>query len=361
MKVGIIGFTNLYGMPYLNVYASILKKENIDFEVVYWNRDSQAEPSDFKVIAFNKRMVPNSSKSSKIINYALYSNFIKSVVKKNKYDFLVILTTVPAVFLSLFLREFKNRYIVDIRDYSFEHVRFFKALMDLSLKNSAFNVISSPGFYELVKEKFRSKTYLCNNISYDLNKHTGNKTTTLGKAKVVIGFVGAIRYYDECVKLIEEIRNDSRFEFSFYGGGLVGERLALYCKSNNINNVFFNGRFTPSQKAEIYSNIDIIFNLYGNKTKGVKLALSNRFYDAAWYRKPILVNENTFMSKYSTGISYTVIDNELELGNKIWNWYQTINWDDFNIRSEQIIQNAVGENKQFEEKLLSLVLKESNT
>lgn len=362
MRVGIIGFTNLYGMPYLNIYTSLFKKMNIDYDVIYWNRDGQTEQSSFNVYIYDKPMEVNCSTRAKILNYMKFTSFVKKVVKKEKYDFLIILTTVPAVFLSLFLRNYAGRYVVDIRDYSYEHIRLFKGLMDFALKNSLFNVISSPGFMELVKNEVKSKTYLCHNISFDLTKpNTNNRKLSIDKTKLVIGFVGAVRYYDECVKLIDEIKNDSRYDFKFYGSGVVRDKLELYCKKNFINNVYFFGKFTPSQKPDIYSGIDIIYNLYGNKTKGVELALSNRFYDAAWYDKPLLVNEKTLMSRYSTGISYVVEDNESQLANKLWNWYFAIDWEEFYQRSGQIIDNALFDNKVMEDKLLNSILKENKT
>ena len=46
--IGIIGFANLRIMQYLKKYTDILDAENIEYEVVYWNRDGEKETVDFK-------------------------------------------------------------------------------------------------------------------------------------------------------------------------------------------------------------------------------------------------------------------------------------------------------------------------
>lgn len=66
------------------------------------------------------------------------------------------------------------------------------------------------------------------------------------------------------------------------------------------------GPFMPKDKPEIYKNSDLIFNCYGNDRLLVKYAISNKYYDGAIYRKPLLVSPNTSMAELSGDCAFAL-------------------------------------------------------
>ena len=48
MRMGIVGFCNLNIMQYLYKYTNILDEENVEYDVIYWNRLGIEEEVNFK-------------------------------------------------------------------------------------------------------------------------------------------------------------------------------------------------------------------------------------------------------------------------------------------------------------------------
>lgn len=149
MKVGVIGFSNLRYMPYFNVYESFLKENRIDFDLIYWDRKNMNEKSNNNTIVYRKEMSDDSDKIWKLKQMYGFFKFCEKVIKEKKYDFLIILTTLPALFLSKFLKKkYKDRFILDIRDYTYEKYSFYKKMLGKVVHVSKMTVISSPSFFE---------------------------------------------------------------------------------------------------------------------------------------------------------------------------------------------------------------------
>lgn len=63
------------------------------------------------------------------------------------------------------------------------------------------------------------------------------------------------------------------------------------------NNVFYHGRFkNPNDLPKIYENIDILLCTYDYRIDNVRYAEPNKLYEAIYFRKPIIVSSNTFLS-----------------------------------------------------------------
>lgn len=346
MKVGIIGMSNLCLMPYLFTYTDFLQKKQIKFEVIYWNRKNLSETCEFSCYEFQSPMQDFSLKIGKLKDILTYIRFVKKRIKMANYDFVIILTSLPAVLLQGFLhKHYRKKYLVDIRDYTYEHIYFYKKLFQKVLANSALNVISSPGFIEFLPLK---QAVLCHNLSFSKE---GNrfvrKNQQRNRIPLRISYVGFIAYYDQCLSFINVIANDARFEFHFYGLGEFNSALKKYCLDNHIANVFFHGHYNPEEKENIYGNTDIIFNVYGNGTNLFKYALSNKFYEAAWYDIPILVSDGTDMRNLSKSLSFPVDCSAFGAADKIYQWYNTIDWQVLANDAQAIMNEALRDNEAF--------------
>ena len=191
----------------------------------------------------------------------------------------------------------------------------------------------------------------CHNMAYE---SPSSLSFCQNDEPINLGFVGVIRYADECERILKAIENDSRIMFHFYGDGEDECRLKSFCKENGIENVLFHGRFLPHEKDQIYSQIDIIYNCYGNTTNNVKYALSNKYYDALYYKKPILVNNNTSMADYSGILGYKVEEYDT-LADRLLQWYQTLNVEDINTFCDKKIIKYISENEMFSMTLMQKI------
>lgn len=353
MKACIIAFANLRVTPYINNYIELMKKNNIEFDIILWNREGtkEKEIEGCTIYSYDKKQDETRNLLVKVIPMLSYGEFVKKVLRRNKYDSVIVLSSLPGVLLESYLtKKYKKRYILDIRDYSYEHIKWYYNKMDSLMKNSALNVISSEAFMNFLPKRDYKVIHNCTFDKIPKNTFKKNDGT------LKIEFVGVIRYFNECKKLLDKIKNNDRFIFSFHGSGSDAEKIENYCMEQDIKNAQFHGRFSPSEKADIIENSDLIFNAYGNDRIEIKYALSNKYYDSIYYKKPIIVNPDTTMAEMSKGVSFEC-DYEGDTASKISSWYENIDEEEFNRVCESYLEKAIKENKETEEEILNVLSK----
>ncbi|ABX81652.1 sugar transferase [Acholeplasma laidlawii] len=298
-KIVIITVNNLYLTPYINNYT---KHIATDFDIIYWNRDEITESSSAKnVFGFIGYINPKQSKLKKIVMYLKFRKYVKKILKSNKYEKIIFLNTMSAVLIG---KNVGAKYIVDIRDYTFEHNIFFYNIEKKVIKGSELSVISSEGYRKFLPKHEYILVHNSQQLE-DLPKKTNDKGKLTEIRPIIISFVGLIRFFEISKKIIIELKNDPRFKLNFIGKG--SEMLRQFCISENVTNVQLISKFESNETMRYFEECDIVYNLYGNDNPSVIYALSNKLYYAAFLNKPILVNPNTFMYdisfKYHMGIS----------------------------------------------------------
>ena len=113
MKIALICPSNMLYMPYVDNYTKILDEINVDYSVINWDRFKIEKDSEFTY------------RDSKIgyqrgfLDYFKYSRFVLNILEKNKYDKVVVFGIQLVFFLKRHLiREYSNKYIIDIRDHN---------------------------------------------------------------------------------------------------------------------------------------------------------------------------------------------------------------------------------------------------
>lgn len=342
MKVAIIAFANIRLTPYLKNYTDILDKNKISYEIIYWDRKNEDESlMGIRTHRFSTPMDDMLPKYIKLFYMKKYAYYAIKTIKNEQYSQVIVLTTLLGYLMSNFLiSHYQGKYIIDIRDYSYEHITFYYKKIGKILNHSLLNVISSPGFKEFLPNE---ETVICHNMVFTQSKYFFENHTN----PLRIAFVGIVRYGNECEKFLKAIANDERIVFTFYGDGEDEDRLKKFCQKNEINNVHFSGKYFPNEKNDIYKNIDIIYNCYGNETAEVKYALSNKYYDSLYYRKPILVNSNTCMEMYARGLCFSVDNYNNILVDNIVEWYDRLDASEVMKLCEKRLETAVSENEKF--------------
>ena len=358
MKIGIITFSDRNNMPYLKYYEDIIQKANIAYECVFWDRFANSKTTKKgNEYTLHIKCLPGANKIGKIWPMIKYKYIVEKIIKKEQYTYLIILTTLPGVLLNkILLKQFKNKYIFDIRDYTYEKYGFYKKIVDKLIDKSYFTAISSKGFMKFLNAS--TKIIPCHNISnaeYVVNDSEDIKN----KQQITIGFLGGIRYFKENCKLIEIVANNSKYRLIYVGKKYADCDLESYCKSKKIKNVFFKGTFKNDEKPAIYKKIDLINAIYGNESLEVTTALPNKLYDGILFKKPIVVSNGTFLGKIveenNIGLNLDLNENNIE--KKIEQYISSFNKNDFTKSCQNLLLETSNEQNYFCKKIEDFVLK----
>lgn len=320
MKVLIIGFFSKTYMPYMERYEKIFKENNINYDIITFDRDSTGKPEQ-QGNTYLFKHTTGINKLELLILSLKYRSMILKLMKKNKYDKLVVLTTMPGILIYNTLKKYKNKYIFDYRDYTYEKISVYKKTVDKIIKNSYCTLMSSKGYMKYFENK--DKIIITHNISNE-NDLEEKAVNLKSKPKLNIGFLGYVRYFDVNSKLIDAFKNSERISFTYIGLPFQDCDLEGFCKKNQINNVKFMGRYENSDKAKFYKDIDIINSIYSLNSAEVQPAIPNRLYDAALFKKPIIVAKGTYLAQivkeYGLGLEIDVYkDNIVEVIEKYIN------------------------------------------
>lgn len=357
IKVGMVMFQNMRYAPFLNMYKQLLESiDGVSYDIIYYDRDKALKETKDKhhiAIKWHGKGTLSASKFERCLNFVFYTLDVKKVLKSKRYDFLIVLTTFPAVLLSSTLvKKYNNRYIVDVRDYTHEGFKPYYNIEKKVLKNAALRIVSSPGFVNFLPS---GHYYCCHNYdSYMI------KRPDFSKAKgrpIIISYIGTISYKALCKKLIDLVAKDNRFEFHFYGNEADGTQIRDYIHIINNNRIRFMGPFVPSDKPEIYRRSDLVFNCYGNDSTLVKYAISNKYYDGAVFRKPLLVSPKTSMQDMSGEFAFSLDVKRTVSLNALFDWYQDISVEKYEKYTDTVLKKAQSDNDRIKKIIRKTVCK----
>ena len=312
MKVGIICFWDREATPYLAKYEKAVELAGLDYEILFWNRSGKKHNTDNKELEITLPL--RRGIIGKLVGFYRWRKEVRKKLKERRYEYLIVLTTYPAVLLFReLLGEYSGRYIFDIRDYSMERNFVFKSIVSRIIDSSGLTAFSSKGFRRWLPSS--SKLVLNHNITGDcLNKR--NQAPCFCKEQIKFSFVGNIRLDKQTKSLLITLSKSSRFVMEFVGRILPECDILEICSVNNIKNVIFKGAFKSSDKPAIYSSIDLINAVYANDADKVRYAdstpLPNRVYDAAIFKRPIVASKGTYLAElieqFSLGFSLNGFD-----------------------------------------------------
>ncbi|RLQ94812.1 glycosyltransferase family protein [Falsibacillus albus] len=338
-KIALIGDSSMLYMPYVSNYEKVLVDNNADYSIINWDR--------FQMENFDKE---NKYRDQKIghrrnfIDYYKYSRFVIKKLSKTKYDKVIVFGIPLSFFLKGFLlKNYKRRYIIDIRDYH----KILKVFNTSKLiENSLFTVISSPKY----------KEWLPKNDRYEINYNTKIKNKESLKPAIVnykkntfnISYIGATRDYDINTEFIKNLKNKEKYNIYFHGEGDINKDIKNYLITNNIKNVKLTGRYYREDEDKLYHTSDLINVLRYNDGINNKTALPNRLYNTVLHGKPMLAFKGTFLAEiindYNLGL---VVESFDEIDKDIENYFKGFNIDEYNLGRCNLIQDIIRENHKF--------------
>ena len=311
MKIALVLAGNIWFAPYLSIYTKMLDEWKISYEIISWNRDGN-DPN-IGIQYGEKLNVKNGG--ADLLSYWKYLSFVKKKILQNRYSKLIVFGPQIGILLHSFLRKYYNgRYILDYRDLSIEQKFYLQGVFKSLLKHSYANVISSPGF----------KKYLPSNVQYYISHNfdaslvecvlESKSYSYKWKAPDVVDVltIGGIRDYSSNIEIIKSLANNSNFMLRFIGKGHAADLSQQYTIKYAIQNVSFEG-FYSKEKEGTYIEKCTFLNVFYPTVKTHSTALSNRFYNALIYKKPMIVTSNStqgdLVDNYQLGISIVNTDN----------------------------------------------------
>jgi succinoglycan biosynthesis protein ExoL len=206
----------------------------------------------------------------------------------------------------------KNDYIYEISDIVYTYFNnkliriLFKKIDQWLIKKSYLTVLTSAGFSEFL---FSSNTPT--NMIIQPNKvdakfnYISDSCTRIVSNKLVFAFVGSFRYPNTIFRFARIIGEMFlNHEFYFFGDSEYTNDVIDIAKK--YKNVFYMGPYrSPDDLFTIYSQIDIIVACYDTVKLNERIAEPNKFYEALFFKKPIIVSANTYLAsqvrKYECG------------------------------------------------------------
>lgn len=349
MKILIAGFTKIKYMPYINFYLENIDKKNNDVHIVYWNRDLKEEDKSFlgENITFHEfkcYQEDDVKKITKIKSFNKYRKYVNSLIENEKFDFIIVLHTLPGVLIcDTLFNKYKNNYILDYRDFTYEFFAPFRSIIHKLVKRSALTYVSSDAYRKYLPTTETEKILTSHNLLMDAVNHKFNiKKSKKKLQKVRIAFWGFIRDENLNMEIINKVSKDKRFELHYYGRE---QRIALnlknYVSDNKIKNVYFHGEYTPVQRYEFAKSTDVIHNVYNNQNS--MMSMGNKYYDGIIFRIPQLCMENSYMGKRveqcGVGIMTDPFDNNFL--DKVYDYILNLNTKDFVNNCEQELDRII--------------------
>lgn len=351
MKIAIIGATNIRHMSLISHYLENVDLENNQVDIIHTDKYNIEEFVNGITNHYKYPVNINSTWSfaKKAINYYKFKPFAIKILKKNNYDFVIVWGSYTGqLFKNFLIKNFKERYILNVRDYFYEKNCVIFERMAQLVKYSYMTTISSEGFLEFLPESHKYQIIYSYNSKIINQAHT-NKEIIFNQP-LKISFIGNVRFLEANKNILDELKNDSRYLLQFYGTG--SEELEKFAKENCIKNVKFHGGFDIKDTYKFLDDTDVINNLFGNKDIALDTALSIRMYYALFLNKPILTSKGTFTASQANEFGLGIeIDRLSEIRNQIVKYFNRVNNVQINERRSIYISNVLNQNELFYQKL----------
>ena len=346
MRVGLVLPCNIWFAPFLKIYTRALDELNIEYDTISWNRDGKENNYGLQ-FEFSQEYVTK-NRFVKIIPYIKYTSFVKKIVKKNKYDRLIVFTSQNAIFMHRFLRKhYKGKYIVDYRDHSIEQKSILKSTFKSVLDNCYATFVSSPGFIKDLPAGY--KYYISHNFNINevRNALNNDEIVPFKKEPLNILTIGGIRNFSSNTEVVKALANKENVKMSFVGKGPASGPIGQYANENGIKNTEIIGYYDKEDEPAYVKECSFM-NIYFPRIISHNSIMSNRIYLALIYKKPIIVTSNTtqaeYVEKYNVGLS---IDNCDDLYGKITNFLNNEDEKQFNERCNKLLQEFMTDYNKF--------------
>lgn len=338
-------------MPYIYNYFKIANDMGVESEVICWNRRGGTIQLPKNYIVYNHPTKIDYSAFKKLKELFGFYRFVRRRTRGKEYRAVFTFTIADSILLTMWLtRDYKGRFVFDIRDYSpmmaFAPTRWLTGIM---LRNSALNVISSPGFFDWLPKGY--KYVICHNINLDqLNVSTRTHVKHPQNKDVNILTIGSLRDFESNQAVLARLGNKKDIFLHFVGEGIAAAPLKEYCNKENLSNVSFLGRYEKKDEGQLVQQCDMM-NVVMPHNPVADHLMSNRFYLSIMFGKPMIVNEGCFQAeqvkKYGIGL---VVSSSDDMYGRIMNYWSQLDWECYFHNCERCLKDIADDMTVFESK-----------
>lgn len=341
MKIALICPSNILYMPYVKNYENVLVEQNIDYDIINWDR--------FQIEEIRETTYRDKKKGHQrnFLDYLKYKKFLMNRLNSIHYDKLIVFGIQLSYFLKKTIKnKFNEKYIIDIRDHN-KILNFFN--FKEVIESSAFTVLSSPGYKEWLP---KSSKYVVNHNTQIPRIDELKEIRTFNQEVICISNIGAITEFHINIDFINSLKNNPKFKLNYHGEGNINDDLISYFKTNGISNVYVTGRYIKEDEEKLYESSDLINVLRTSDGINNKTALPNRLYNAVFYGKPLIACVGSYLAdEIANNNIGIVLDSFDDVENKIFQYIEKLDYLIYNKGRERFMEKVIQENKHFEDNL----------
>lgn len=346
MKVLVIGFTKISYMPYMHFYIDQLRKHDCEIHLLYWKRDNSPDADIHKDIVtyrFDQYQEDSVPLFRKLGSFLKYRRYALKILREHKFDLVVVLHSTPGVLLfDVLTKKYRNNYILDYRDFTYENFKFYKKIIHKLAINSCATFVSSDAYRKYLPSI--DKLYTSHNILVNsLEKREVRKSKNRNTYPIRIGFWGFIRHENINITIIDKLANDKRFELHYHGREQKsGQILKSHCEENRYRNIFFHGEYKLNDRYKFLEDIDLAHNIYENDIKTTN-AMGNKYYDGITFYIPQICNQGSFMGEQVSDnkVGISIDPHSLNFADEIEKYYKSIDWEYFETSCDKTLNNVI--------------------
>ena len=312
-------------------YIEFLRKRNVDYRIVSWDRVNQARFDD-KTIDFNYKSSYNQGGWRAVKDRLKWMKFVVKTLKEiSDKEPLVIHacdldTAFPAViFKMLFSR--RSKVIFDVFDWysakladQNKVIRAAFAFMErLAVKFSDHIIICEPERVEQIPYTVKEGTMsiLPNIPSFKNDDFLVEKDEyKFDNDLITLTYVGGL-YHQRCLDELIDVAIDGKINLLIAGFG--DPRLEERLNSVKLPNIKYFGRVKYDLGLTIMYNADVIYAMYSKENPNHFYAAPNKYYETMFLGKAIISTDGINMEKKirDNAIGYTCEEDRQSIENLI--------------------------------------------
>lgn len=282
-----------------------LLEMGLNIDILCWNRDE-----NHKFIQYNKtyeegivtfytigiKATFGGGLKNNLIPLLKFQTKIIKHMRKNKYD-VIHSCDFDTGFTSYILKG-KSKYVYDVFDYYVDSFNVPKALRLIieSLECFICNhcdalILCTEERKNQIKKLYQKNIIYIHNspIPIEINQNIKDKSDIL--RIVYIGILGEGRMLKE---LLHICSREKKFELHIGGFGILEPTIKDY--ANKYENITYYGKIPYEKTLRIESDCDVMLALYDINIKNHIFAAPNKFYEALYLGKPLIMIKNSGMS-----------------------------------------------------------------
>ena len=159
--------------------------------------------------------------------------------------------------------------------------------------------------------------------------------------------IGGIRDYSSNIEVVKSLANKKGYCMRFVGKGEAATLIENYARLNGIKNIQFDGYYEKKDEHYFIKKASLL-NIFYPKIVSHSTALSNRFYNALVYKKPMIVTakstQGDYVEKYDLGLS---LEDCSELSEKIQRFFKNTDEEAFNQRCNNLLREFIRDYDEF--------------